>query len=618
MSWEVWIMKSRTSSYKSTWLKKNILRFMPFWALYILCLFLGLAMMSGSRDGFYFLMSLAGCARFMAVVNCGYALLTAQLLFGDLYSSRMCFGIHSLPLRREEIFGINVLSGLLFSLVPTALMTLCALPLALGSNVVKGGWVPLLWFAAANLQYLFFFGLAVLCVFTAGNRFSMAVVYCILNFLSLLVYLLVDSVYIPLLPGVINPFEWFQKLCPVGSIAVEPLLILQRDGESQPGVYTIQRESWIYLLTCAALGVVLLAAALQLYRRRALETAGEFIAVRALRPVFLVMFSICGAMALNLVTNMFMGYGQNHFLTGCFAAIGLVVAWFVGLMLLEKTTRVFRKRTFLGICILFLTVTASLLLTWLDVFGVAAWVPQPEQVESVFLIPQYDSYGIYWTERDNYKMESPEDVEAVTKIHYLATQEKVTSEEVRIYYDYYYDVGRYHDGGQDPDREPAEAVRFTVPLSLEYHMKDGTVRRRCYYIYADGVAGETMEGLLSRSRTVLDEPEILDIQGPAAWINVQGYSIPDEYMTQKDTRELLEAIRKDCEAGNMAQSQEFHTVPVWAEGDRYLPSIYISGVFHVGVWNPEFHMEVYSDSVHVMKWLQDRGLIARSIQEARA
>ena len=101
-------MKSRTSSYKMTWLKKNIARFAPFWVLYILCLLLGLFVMSGRRDPFYLIMNLSGCARIMAVVNCGYALLTAQLLFGDLYDSRMCFGIHSLPMRREELYIYNV------------------------------------------------------------------------------------------------------------------------------------------------------------------------------------------------------------------------------------------------------------------------------------------------------------------------------------------------------------------------------------------------------------------------------------------------------------------------------------------------------------------------------
>ena len=84
MNWEVWIMKSRTSSCKMTWLKKNLVRFAPFWILYTVCLMLGLFLMSGSRDRFYFIMNLSGCARMMAAVNCGYALLTAQLLFGDL------------------------------------------------------------------------------------------------------------------------------------------------------------------------------------------------------------------------------------------------------------------------------------------------------------------------------------------------------------------------------------------------------------------------------------------------------------------------------------------------------------------------------------------------------
>ena len=183
-------MKLRTSSYKRTWFLKNITRFMPFWVLYTLCLLLGLVLLTGEREPCYFIMNLAACARVMAVVNLFYGLLTAELLFGDLFDSRMCSGLHSLPIRRTEIFRINILSGLLFSLVPTAIMTLFALPLAMGSRVPHAVQVPLYWFAAANLEYLFFFGLAVLSAMLAGNRFSAAVIYGILNFGSLLIYLM--------------------------------------------------------------------------------------------------------------------------------------------------------------------------------------------------------------------------------------------------------------------------------------------------------------------------------------------------------------------------------------------------------------------------------------------
>ena len=600
-------MKSKTSSYKGTWFRKNIVRFAPFWVLYTLCLFLGLAMMFGDRDGFYHMMNLSECARFMAVVNCGYALVTAQLLFGDLYSSRMCFGIHALPLRREEIFGLNLLSGLLFSLVPTALMTLCAMPAAIGSSVERGSVIPLLWFAAANLQYFFFFSLAVFCAFLAGSRFSVAVLYGILNSLSLLLYLLVETMYMPLLPGVSNPFEWFRVLCPVGKIAVDPLLILTRKSQEMPGTFEIQGKSWAYLLILAAIGLLLLGAALQLYRKRNLETAGEFIAVKSLKPVFLVLFSVFGAMGLNLTARVFFGYQERTAMAVSFSLIGLIAGWFVGLMLLKRTARVFSAKAFLGIGTLLILTASSLLLTHLDLFHVASWVPEPEQVEAVYLIPGYDSFGEYWTGRENYKLTASRDLEAVTEMHRMAIGEGLTPADATWYYD------------DNPENLPAELRMLTVPVSLEYHMKDGSLRRRYYYIYADSEAGALAEGLFSRPSLVLEDPDLLKFREAADRICVNGYCVPEDRVTRESTVKLLEAIALDFQEGNLAQLQEFHPVPVWAGEETELPDLYLSVNFSEESWDPGLSLSVYSDSIRTLRWMQDQGvledLICRILEE---
>ena len=382
-------MKSRTSSYKMTWFQKNLTRFAPFWVLYTLCLLLGLAILSNERDPFYFIMNLAGCSRMMAVVNCGYALLTAQLLFGDLYNSRMCYGIHSLPVRREEIFAVNVAAGLLFSLAPTLLMTLCALPLAMTSTVPYGAAVPFLWFAASNLQYLFFFALAVFCVFCAGNRFSMVIIYGVLNFGSMLAYLMIESLYMPMMKGVFLSYEPFRLFSPVAEIASEPLMLVERMSWDKLGHYTIQSGSWIYLMTCAAVGILLLLAALQMYRKRSLEAAGEFTAFRFLKPVCAVGFSLLGGTGLNLAARIFYGYQQQNIIAVIFCFVGLIAGWFVGLMLLHKTARVFGRKSVIGVCTIILAVLASLLLTHMDPMHIISWVPESGKVEGVYMIPGY-------------------------------------------------------------------------------------------------------------------------------------------------------------------------------------------------------------------------------------
>ena len=598
-------MKSGTSSYKRTWFLKNLTRFMPFWVLYTLCLLLGLFMMAGSRD-FYFVMNLAECARIMAVINCGYGLLTAQLLFGDLYNSRMCYGIHSMPLRREEIFSLNIGSGLLFSLVPTAVMALCSLPMTMSGGVINGGMVSLLWFLASNLEYLFFFSLAVFCSFCAGSRFSMAVIYGILNFGSLLVYLLTEVLYMPLLQGVSNPFEWFQSLCPVAKISADPLMLLSRASQEMPGILEIQTESWIYLGFTAAAGLVLLAVSLLMYRRRELESAGEFVAVKALKPVFLLIFSLSAATVLNMVPTIFFGSRYSSMAVIVFTVIGLTAGWFVGLMLLEKTMKVFSKKTFAGSAVLLAVVGVSLLLTHLDVLHIASWVPDPQQVESVYVIPGYQSYGEYWTQRENFALTSQEDLETVTELHRLAIAEKIGPEDTRWYY------GATEEFTEET---PPETIRYTVPVSLEYHMKDGSSRRRFYYIYAEGEAGKLAASVFSQPVQVLRNPEVLEVSLPAQWMIVNGLRMDEKDLSAEDTAALLEAIKADMQDGNLAQMQEFHPVPVFADEENEIASISLNIGFHMGMWQEEIYLEVYSDSEHTMNWLRDRGLVQKLIGE---
>ena len=83
-------MRSRTSFFNKTIYKKNLTRFAPVWVLYTLCLVLGVALLytnGGAMKQFHFAKNyINDMFSIMALVNLGYALLVAQLLFGDLYN----------------------------------------------------------------------------------------------------------------------------------------------------------------------------------------------------------------------------------------------------------------------------------------------------------------------------------------------------------------------------------------------------------------------------------------------------------------------------------------------------------------------------------------------------
>jgi hypothetical protein len=115
---------------------------------------------------YWFAANLASMCSGMAVVNLGYALLVAQSLFGDLWNSRMCNALHAMPLRRESIFRTKIRTGLVFSLLPTTIMALTAVPLLCRYSIMQDSWqIPIYFWCASTGQFIFFFGLAVLAVF---------------------------------------------------------------------------------------------------------------------------------------------------------------------------------------------------------------------------------------------------------------------------------------------------------------------------------------------------------------------------------------------------------------------------------------------------------------------
>lgn len=110
-------MKSRTSFFNGYALRKNLTRFAPLWALYsvaeVLCL-----MTIQLNDPAILAGDLVYVMGPVSIAHMGYAFLVAACLFGDLFDTRLCSGLHAMPLRREGWLLTHLASGLLFALIP--------------------------------------------------------------------------------------------------------------------------------------------------------------------------------------------------------------------------------------------------------------------------------------------------------------------------------------------------------------------------------------------------------------------------------------------------------------------------------------------------------------------
>lgn len=518
-------MKSRTSFFNLTVLRKDITRFTPVWALYLIGgLLVGLTTLSGSDYMRHeSVRALASSIGALTVVNLVYAIINAELLFGDLFNSRLCNALHAFPLRRESWFATHTVAGLLFSFVPNLILSICFLPM-----MGELWYISFIWLLGVTLTYVFFFALAAFSAMCTGNRFAMAAVYTIINFASMIAHWFVETFYAPLLYGLHIRDKSFALLCPsfwAAKIKLVEFRYISTGGFSEHEGYGYYYErfepcgfngltpNWWYLAVIAVIGVALLAAALLLYRRRKLESAGDFVAFSWLKPIFSVVFTLSAGAVFELFADMF--FDQDY----VFLAVGIVVGYFVSQMLLQRTVRVFRKRAFVNCVFIGAVLVISICLTALDPLGITRWTPKPERVESITLSSNY----YYDPDSQNHTrnvqiITNPVLIEDLVEIHGLLIEEDYNNE-------YGFDA-----------------------VHLTYHMTDGRQIVRRYYYHSVSIE-DRMNKFFSAPEFVLGYEDWEDYL-----TTVECIYVADQEYTGTAAVELLTAVKKDCEAGTMTQS----------------------------------------------------------------
>ena len=515
-------MKSRISFFDQTLLRKDITRFAPVWILYLIGgLMVGFGVVGGYNQSYYAARSMADIILPLAVVNTIYALIVAECLFGDLFNSRLCNAIHALPLRREQIFATHTVAGLLFGFAPNLVFTLVLMP-----QLEAMWYVALIWLLAMTLQYLFFFSLAVLSAIVTGNRFAMAAVYVLIDFLGIIVGWFAETFYLPLLPGLqlfMESFCWFSPT--VGITQLDALVEFVPDKMYGSSMSISARYrfaglsgQWWYLVVLAGIGVALLVAAVLLYRKRKLESAGDFLAFRSLAPVCSVVITLAVAAAFRIImgeiTSMPLFSLLVGFLVGCFGAE----------MLLRRTVKVFDRKTCIKCGLIGVTFALTLGITALDPAGLTRWTPEPEQVVSVTVLDQYDGNALYEYQRP-FQTKDRQMIGDLVQIHEQLLTQHIPEGE------------RVHYGGA------------LGKIHLTYQLSDGrtVVRRYCFSKESD---------LGKQILKIYDLPEfVLGYSDWDAFIKETHYvevGSPDEYWSfygdEKD--QLLYAIREDILNGS--------------------------------------------------------------------
>ncbi len=400
MNWEVRTMRSGTSCFNSPLFRKNAARFWPIWVSYTLIWAFALPLqfltLSESYDAQYDLVqALIRESEYVirtlqggVFLSWGFGLAAAMAVFSYLCFNRSACMMHAFPLDRKGLFFTNYLSGLSFLVLPNLFIFLMTLAVEILYGCVNLPYL-LTWLWVQSATALFFYSFAVFCTMFTGNILALPAFYGILSFLTVVIASLMEEVlhlFFYGWQGMSGPVEtvvlWLTPVLKLYESCDNHLQTALSDG-SYSVTYTNEINDPAAILLFAAIGIALTLAALWVYHRRHVESAGDVVAIPIVRPVFAAGVAVCAGLCFGLLTAAVLGYDSENLL-GAFMVIWAVVGYFVAEMLLRKSFRVLPawKGAVVMACVmglLFLSVK-------LDWYGYESNIPQAEDVAHVHVM----------------------------------------------------------------------------------------------------------------------------------------------------------------------------------------------------------------------------------------
>lgn len=583
-------MRLKVSFCNKTVLRTDITRYAPLWGGYtmMLALLTLMCIRAPEENPAY---ALAGTVRLfsaraghMVLINGFYALAVVQALWGDLLTPRLCNSLHAMPVTRDGFYGAHLVSGVLFAIVPNVLVYSLAALMVPGEIAAA----PLMTLAAGCLQYLFYLGAALVAVQLAGNRMGMVLAYGMLNFFSILVYWFCAQVFTPLTYGTEADVNWMANICPTvvmyrGSYFIPLEHYLETPTASTFYYDGMERGGlWVPAVVCALVGVGLMALAQILYRRRKLESAGDLLAYPGLAPVFLVMNTLMVAAFVHLGVSLmdFEAVSQYFFLP-----LGLIVGYVSGLMLLRRTTRVFRKRLLVPLAGILVLCALTVCGIYTDVFRVIRRVPKADEVVSVKVEP-LNGYN----ERKPLEVTDREMIQAILSYH----RESLNGWQDQVHNSLLQKTGCWNPGD-------AWNVR------LEYKLENGRSLVRRYALRRDLYSSPEFMKVMSAPELSLGctEAELREKIDRAEYV-IYGMYAQDEdgnYRTVDftDRTGLCDALMRDAKEGTLLNYSFWDEAYGTSQSVENLGDLSIQGgreddYFYI--WFP-----VNENTAHTLRWL---------------
>ena len=631
-------MQSKTLCFNRTLFRKNLTRFWPLWAVpsFVGALF-PLAMLTqlirygvdgllgtGNHSALEFTSIYYDVVSYaVPILSLCYAILVALATWSYLFNNRSTGLMHTLPIRREGLFLTNFLSGMTMMLVPYVVTgALCVI-----ISICYGFFEPvgvLVTILCVIGESLFYFSSATAVAFVTGNLFALPVLYFIFHFLAagmdLLISVFADGFIFGLsgnYTGVVeflSPTVYFFNHVGANHEYREIFVPDAVDGSVTPdgvGYYTSElisvtlKNAWV-IAVYALVGILLLAVAYALYRRRRSECAGDVVAVGWMKPVFRYGVALCGSMAGGLALYaVFWGQFQSgEYYDVLPLLIAMLIAGAIGYytasMLLAKSLRVFRGSwKGLGVTALCAVVICGVMK--FDLFGIETRVPAVSQIESLTFRAADNSYTL-----------DPEEDAALV--------EEIRAVHLTIARDADYIIGM-NENWTFGDEEDFERVSMYNSVRLTYHLKNGTrvIRRYNIPMSMDRLNQEStydfaLDRLVNSDAMKAERFHQNDgYQPDSGYLYVDTWKDGSISFGTKEARAIHEAVKKDIASGACGNYDWFDQ----GRAGQYAMDLNLDFQESTTLDNGESHTDydsinirVYPAMTHTVEALEELGLVA--------
>ena len=463
-------MKSKISFFNAGLFKSTLRRFWPLWIIHFVGWLLFMPILTlmnnfGPNKSTDFLFVISESAVFAApIVAFIMAILAAMAVFSFMYNSRSTGLIASLPVRREAVFCSAWLGGVFVILGSSLVIALLTFLFSLGAitSAALAFKTVCIWFGVYSMQFILFFGIASLTAVMTGSIAVLPILYVIFNFIAVGMESIIRLDFSCLIWGMPGySFDCvLDFLSPLFYMAGNFVTNVEYDTPYVASTLgsLLERECvavtyghWLPTVIYCVVGLIFSVAALMVFRKRRMESAGDVVAVRSMRPVFkygvAVCSALCGGLLLYTVLfSLFESRSASVFIMILSMIIFAFIGYFGAKMLLEKSFHVFRGG-WVGLIVLCCLCAVFTLCCDLDVFGIGAYVPKEGSIKSI---------TVYQTG----SVEDPAVIESYRQLH-----EKIVSQKSK-----YEDIGY----GEDVDN-----------IMFEYELKDGRTVSREYTLPMD-------------------------------------------------------------------------------------------------------------------------------------